>query len=156
MPTLFQAYCIGMTFAALCAWGYRRAFSLRLFYALVIVVAHYALVPRSHDLGRQFYEYCGFFQFLVMLFALWVGCLASLPVALLAFCACVLNVLSYYNYPAHTGIWRIYYAGINTVQTLQIASLIFLSPMSLRITRWYTRKLKRDGGRTWTLLQLEM
>lgn len=151
--SLFGTYCFGMAVAIVFSLPYKPAFYLRLFYAAVIVVGHYKLALNSAALGQEFYMYCGLFQFAILICALFVACSATLPVAFLALIACIINTLSYYNYPSHSGIWTIYYGGMNAIQTMQISSLIFFSPVSLKIIKQYTN-WKNKGAQSWMLRRL--
>ena len=151
---LFLGYCCAMAMGLLLNLRHQSAFALRLFYAAVIVSAHYKLALHSHELGQMFYYWCGFAQFLVMCAAIGIRCEAAMPMALLAAFAVVVNVLAFNNFPAHTGIWTWYYQLINTVEVLQMACLVIVSPVTLP---WIRKILtNKRSERTWMLRLLEI
>ena len=129
---------------------HQRAFALRLFYAAVIVSAHYYLLPPK---GVSFYADCALAQFLILIAALAIRCEAALPIAGLASCAVLLNIASFINYPNHEGVWLIYYAGMNTIQTLQIFTLLTVSPVTIPLIR---KAFTKRSQRTWMLRLLEI
>lgn len=146
---LFAAYCFGMGLALSLNVTHLRAFALRLFYAMVIVSAHFYFVPD----GRHFYAQCGEAQFLILIAALAIRCEAALTIAALAACAVLLNTASYINFPSHEGVWFIYYAGINTIQVFQILCLLTVSPVTIP---WIRKALSRKKESTWVLRLLEI
>ena len=147
---LFTGYILGMGLALLLNVTHQRAFALRLFYAAVIIAAHFYFVPD----GRHFYADCGAAQFLILIAALTIRCEAALPIAGLAFCAVLLNIASYLNFPSHEGVWFIYYSGINSIQVLQILCLLTVSPVTIP---WIRKILNREkAGGQWMLKILEI
>jgi hypothetical protein len=148
---LFLGYLTGMSLALLLNVTHQRAFCLRLFYAAVIISAHFYFLPT----GRHFYADCGAAQFLILIAALSIRCEAALPIAGMACLAVLVNIASYLNFPAHTGVWNIYYAAINSIQVFQILCLLFVSPITIPVIRKFlTNKDKGQG--TWVLRLLEI
>lgn len=144
-----MGYCLGMGLALSLNVTHLRAFSLRLFYAVAIVSAHFYFVPD----GRHFYAECGWAQFLILIAALSIRCEAALPIAGLAGLAVLTNLLAYLNFPSHYGIWPYYYSLINGVQVFQIACLITVSPVTIPFIR---KALTRKRSETWMLRLLEI
>lgn len=150
--TLFEGYLAGMLGGFFGSLRDRRFAALSLFYLVVIVSAHYNLVgqdgyPMPKLLGIWFYIGAGAAQAIIMAAALFIWTRASASIALLAYAAVVINVMAFNNFPQPP--YTYYYAAINTVQTLQIASLVFFSPGALFIYRVVTGRitLKRNEGR---------
>lgn len=157
--TLFEGYLAGMLGGFFGSLRDRRFAALSLFYLLVIVSAHYNLVgpegyPMPKLLGPWFYLGAGVCQAIILAATLFIYTRASMPIALLAYIAVVVNIMAFNNFPSQAGIHNYYYALINTVQTLQIASLVFFSPGALFLYRVVTGRitLKRNEGR-WTYLK---
>ncbi len=146
---LFLSYCIGMGLALCLNVTHQRAFALRLFYAAVIISAHFYFAPD----GRHFYADCGIAQFLILSAALAIRCEAALPIAGMALVAVLLNLACYLNYPAHNVLWSMYYPGINAVQVFQILCLITVSPATIPGIRKFLSRKKED---TWMLRLLEI
>lgn len=147
---MFLAYCLGMGIALALNVTHQRAFALRLFYAAVIVSAHYYFVPD----GRHFYRECGEAQFLILIAALAIRCEAALPIAGMALIAVLANLLAYVNFPSHGGIWPYYFALINTVQISQILCLLTVSPVTIPFIRKFLTNNSRKG--VWMLRILEI
>lgn len=142
---MFSIYCIGMLIALGLNVTRSRPFALRLFYASIIVYAHFMFFPD----GRHFYAECGIAQYLILIAAIAIRCEAAMPIAGMALVAVIANFLGYINYPSHGGIWPYYYALINTVQVFQILCLITVSPITLP---WIRKFLTTKTGRqTWML-----
>lgn len=129
---------------------HQRAFALRLFYAAVIVSAHYCFVPD----GRHFYRECGEAQFLILIAAFAIRCEAALPIAGMALIAVLANLLAYGNFPSHDGVWPYYYSIINAVQVFQILCLLTVSPITIPRIRKLFNKDTRNGP--WMLRILEI
>jgi hypothetical protein len=146
---LFTAYLLGMGLALFLNVTNQRAFALRLFYAAVIISAHFYFLPD----GRHFYADCGAAQFLILIAALAIQCEAARPIALMALVAVLLNIASYINFPSHEGVWLVYYAGMNTIQVLQILCLLTVSPVTIP---WIRKILSRKKEDTWMLRLLEI
>lgn len=143
MITLFEGYLAGMIAGMLGSLRNPRYWILSFFYMVVIVSAHFKLNFDPQYLGVNYYLGAGTAQLLILIACLIFWCSASLPISLLAYCAVIINAALFTNYPSHEGIFLHQYRLINTIQTLQIASLIVLSPASvylfrhvLRITLW--------------------
>lgn len=147
---MFLIYCIGIFIALALNVTHLRAFALRLFYAIVIVSAHYDFAP----VGAHFYLECGEAQFLILIAALAIRCEAAIPIAGLALVAVLVNLLAYVNFPSHDGIWVYYYALINTIQTCQIVCLLTVSPVTIPWIRKLLNKNTRNGP--WMLRLLEI
>lgn len=150
--TLFGLYCLGMSLGLGFAWGHRRALALRIFYASVILIAHFAFVPNAHEWGRGFYMACGLAQFSILIGCFLLSCFASTPVAVMAMAGCIINTLSYFNYPSHEGVWPVYFTAINTMQTVQVLCFVFLSPFMLKVLHLLPTRSERK--KTWMLRQL--
>ena len=152
--TLFEGYLAGMMGGFFGSLRDRRFAALSIFYLVVIVSAHYNLVgqdnyPMPSLLGPWFYLGAGIAQLIILASALFLWTRASMPLALLAYCAVIVNALAFRNYPSQAGIHNYYYALINTVQVLQIASLIGFSPGAEYLYKLVTGRitLKRNEGR---------
>lgn len=155
--TLFEGYLAGMLGGFFGSLRDRRFAALSLFYLVVIVSAHYNLVgqdgyPMPKLLGAWFYLGAGAAQGIILAAALFIWTRASMPIAILAYCAVIINALAFSNYPSQAGIHTYYYALINTIQVLQIASLVLLSPAAEYLYYLLTGKvaLQRKEGR-WEL-----
>lgn len=135
MITLFEGYLAGILIGMVGSLKNSRYWALSFFYFVVIISAHFKLAIDSHALGALFYFGAGTAQLIIMIAALALWNAASMPLSLLAYGAVVINALAFINFPYHTGIWDYYYTLINTIQTLQIASLIVLSPASVYLYR---------------------
>lgn len=131
MITLFEGYVAGLIAGMLGSLKNIRYWALSFFYAVVIVSAHLKLSIDSHSLGFVFYFGAGAAQLIILIAALSIWTTPSAPIALLAYAAVIINAIVAANYPNHAGLWQYYYACINTIQVLQIASLITLSPLSV-------------------------
>lgn len=152
--TLFEGYLTGMMAGF---WGClkdRNYASLTFFYAAVIVSAHFILVgsqeyPMPRLLGIGFYFGAGTGQLLILAASLFIWTRASTYISLLAYCAVIINVLAYKNFPSQAGIHNYYYALINTIQVLQIAVLTLLSPGAEYLYNLVTGRIKltRTGGK---------
>lgn len=152
--TLFEGYLAGMLGGFFGSLRDRRFAVLSLFYMVVIVSAHYNLVgqdgyPMPKLLGAWFYIGAGAAQAIIMAAALFIWTRASGAIALLAYIAVVVNIMAFNNFPNHA--YTYYYALINTVQTLQISSLIIFSPGAVFLYRVVTGRisLRKEQG-TWT------
>lgn len=152
--TLFEGYLAGILGGFFGSLRDRRFAVLSLFYLLVIVSAHYNLVgqdgyPLPKLLGPWFYLGAGAAQGIILVSALLLWTRASMPLALLAYIAVVVNAVAFRNYPSQAGIHNYYYALINTVQVLQVASLIGFSPAADYLYRIVTGRitLRRNDGR---------
>lgn len=157
--TLFEGYLAGMIGGFFGSLRDRRFAALSLFYLLVIVSAHYELVgpdgyPMPKLLGMWFYLGAGWAQLIILGAALFIWTRASGFISLLAYCAVIINVMAFENYPSQAGIHNYYYALINTIQVLQIASLVLLSPGAAYLYHLLTGKvtLQRKEGR-WALFR---
>lgn len=157
MITLFEGYLAGMIAGFFGSLRDRRFAALSLFYFVVIVSAHYNLVgpedyPMPKLLGPWFYVGAGVAQAIIMAAAIFLWTRASMSLALLSYCAVVINALAFSNYPSQAGIHNYYYALINSVQVLQITSLTLLSPGAVYLYHLVTGRiaLKRTQGR-WEL-----
>lgn len=151
---LFVGYCFGMALALVLNIRHQRAFALRLFYAAIIVWAHYAYGAHSRSLGVTFYERCGEMQLLILVAALAIRCEAAIWVGLMAGAAVALNLVFYSMYPFPASLWAIYYSCINTIQVMQIACLVLVSPTTLP---WIRKVLtNKRSERTWMLRLLEI
>src|SRR5690348_10274716 len=131
MITLFEGYVAGLIAGMLGSLKNTRYWALSFFYAVVIISAHYKLAIDSHSLGFIFYIGAGTAQFTILIASLALWTPASIPISLLAYAAVIINAIVGAAYPSHVGLWPYYYSLINTIQTLQIASLIVLSPASV-------------------------
>lgn len=152
--TLFEGYFAGMMAGFFGSMRNRRFASLTLFYAVAIISAHFVLVgqdnyPMPRIWGPWFYVGAGIVQLLILQAALMIWTRASSIIALLAYCAVIVNCLAFSNYPSQAGIHNYYYALINTVQVLQIASLTLLSPGAEYLYSLVTGRIKlaRKDGR---------
>ena len=140
MITLFEGYVAGLIAGMLGSLRNPRYWAFSFFYSIVIVTAHLMLVgspdyPMAKLWGEYFYVGAGGAQLIIMLAALALWSSPSAIIALLAYGAVVVNALCFADYPSHDGIWQYQYALINTIQVLQIASLIVLSPASIYLFR---------------------
>lgn len=142
MITLFEGYLAGMLAGAFGSLRDRRFFALVFFYAVMIISAHFYLVPTAKLLGAGFYLGAGAAQVLIFISCLLIRTKASALIGLLAYVAVIVNAIAYGNYPSQGGIHNYYFALINTVQTLQVAGLIVLSPMSLYFIGLATGRVK--------------
>ena len=145
MITLFEGYLTGMLAGFFGSLRDRRFAVLSLFYMVVIVSAHYNLVgqdgyPMPKLLGAWFYIGAGAAQAIIMAAALFIWTRASAPIALLAYIAVVVNIMAFNNFPNHA--YTYYYALINTVQVLQISSLIIFSPGAVYLYHLFTGRIK--------------
>lgn len=146
MIPLFEGYLLGMITGIAGSLRDKRYWALSFFYAVMIVSAHFYLLPPS---GPEFYFGAGGVQLLILLATLALSTKASWPVGFLAYCAVIINALTFRNYPSHEGIWLYYYSLINTIQTLQIISLITFSPASVFLFRVVTGRVSVKRNTTW-------
>lgn len=145
--TLFEGYLAGMLGGFFGSLRNKRFAALTLFYATAIISAHFILVgqdnyPMPKLWGPWFYIGAGIAQFLIMAAALFIWTRASSIIALLAYCAVIINVFAFQNYPSQAGIHNYYFALINTIQVLQIASLGLLSPGAEYLYSLVTGRIK--------------
>lgn len=141
MITLFEGYLAGLIAGMLGSLKNSRYWALSFFYAVVIVSAHFKLAIDSHSLGIVFYLGAGGAQLIVLIACICLWTAASMTISILAYGAVIINALSFVNFPSHEGIFPYYYSLINTIQTLQIASLIVLSPASVYLLRLMTGRI---------------
>lgn len=158
--TPFEGYFAGMVAGFFGSLKDRAYSALSFYYMLTIVSAHYILVgqdgyPMPHLLGAWFYIGAGTAQLLILIACLAIWTRASIYVGLLAYCAVIINVFAYGNFPSQAGIHNYYYALINTIQVFQIVSLILLSPGTVYLYHLLTGKIKltRKDGR-WELYRI--
>lgn len=149
MLTLFEGYVAGLIAGMLGSLKNTRYWALSFFYAVVIVSAHYKLAIDSHALGFVFYVGAGTAQFIILIAALTLWTPASIPLAMLAYAAVIINAIVGASYPNHVGLWPYYYSLINTIQTLQIASLIVLSPASVYLFHVVSKRITIGKDSKW-------
>ena len=144
MITLFEGYLAGLIAGMLGSLKNPRYWALAFFYAVVIISAHFKLNASAQYLGISYYVGAGSAQLIILMASLIFWCAPSMVISLLAYLAIIINAALFSNYPSHEGIWTYQYSLINTIQTLQIVSLIVLSPASVylfkRITGLSIRK----------------
>ncbi len=146
MIPLFESYCLGMLAGLASSLKDKRYWAFAFFYSVMIVSAHFYLLPPS---GPEFYFGAGGAQLLILVATLMLYTKASWPVGFLAYCAVIINVLTFHNYPSHEGIWLYYYSLINSIQTLQITSLIIFSPASVFLYRVITGRVSVRKESSW-------
>lgn len=145
MITLFEGYLAGLLAGMIGSLRDKRYWGLSFFYAVVIVSAHFKLNVASQYLGSDYYIGAGVAQLLIMGAALFFWSAPSMLISLLAYVAVIINGMLFANYPSHGGIWIYQYTLINTIQTLQIASLIVLSPASVYLFKPLVERLTWKG-----------
>lgn len=144
--TPFEGYLMGMLAGISSSMKNRAYLGLAFFYAVMIVSAHFYLLPPT---GPEFYFGAGGAQLLILFAALTIPIRASMFVGVLAYAAVIINVLTFQNYPSHDGIWTYYYALINTIQTFQIVSLVIFSPAVGYLARILTGRTVVRKDSTW-------
>lgn len=149
MITLFEGYLAGLIAGMIGSLKNIRYWALSFFYAIVIVSAHYKLAIDSHSLGLVFYVGAGAAQFIILIAALTIWTPASIPISFLAYMAVIINAVVAASYPNHIGLWPYYYSLINTIQTLQIASLIVLSPASVYLFKVVSKRITIGKDSKW-------
>lgn len=149
MITLFEGYLAGLIAGMLGSMKNTRYWALSFFYAVVIISAHFKLNADPQFLGSNYYIGAGAAQLIIMGASLIFWSAPSMLISLLAYIAVIVNGFLFANYPSHGGIFVYQFALINTIQTLQIVSLIVLSPASVYLLRPLIARITIPKGITW-------
>lgn len=135
VASLFPAYVIGCFIAMALSWS-KRSFYLAFAYSYLLIVFQFVATGQAQGWGSKTFLYCAFVQ-LVMGFC---GLAGNKPLSILAILAVILNMGAALMFELHHPIRQIYFVGVNVIQTLQILSLIAMSPAVVRLYRLVKRE----------------
>ena len=143
---LFPAYIIGCVLAMGFAWS-KRSLYLAFAYSYLLITFQFFISGRAVEFGATTFLYCAFVQIGMGLCAMVLNIKPSRTIALGSVIAVALNALAAAAFTLHHPIRTIYFVGINTVQTIQILSMITLSPAFFRVYHLVKTRYKEA---TWT------
>lgn len=139
VASLFPMYIYGCFIAMALSWS-KRSFYLAFAYSYLLIVFQFIATGQAQGWGVNTFLYCSFVQ-LVMGFC---GLVGNRMLSRLSIAAILLNFIAAAFFEFHHPIRQIYFVGVNVIQSLQILSLIGMSPALLRLYR-FIRHEKRSS-----------
>lgn len=136
VASLFPAYVYGCFLAMALSWS-RRSFYLAFAYSYLLIVFQFVATGQAKGWGDHTFIYCAYVQMVMGLCGMFGG---SKPLALLSGAAIVLNAIAFIAFDLGHPIRQIYFVGVNVIQSLQIISLIAMSPAAVRLYRLIREK----------------
>lgn len=136
VEALFPAYVIGCFIALAMSWS-KRSFYLAFGYAYLLIVFQFIATGQAKGWGAYTFLYCAYVQMVMGLCGMFGG---NKPLAALSAGAIILNMIAAICFTLHHPIRQIYFVGVNVIQTLQILSLIAMSPAAVRLSRLIREK----------------
>lgn len=145
---LFPAYVIGCLLAVALAWN-RKGFYLACAYSWLLIVFQFISWGNGAGWGYRMFLAVSIVQFFMGFIAHISSVRASRVIALCSIGAIMLNLLAMTAFLLHHPIRQIYFIGMNTVQTIQIGSLIAFAPAWPFLAELW-RKLPLKRSKPWT------
>lgn len=127
---------IGCAIALSLSWS-KRSFYLAFAYGYLLIVFQFVATGQAKGWGVDTFLYCSYVQ-LVMGFSGYFG--GNRPLAAISIVAIILNMLAAFAFEIDHPIRQIYFVGVNVLQSLQILSLIAMSPALIRLYRLVRRE----------------
>lgn len=144
---LFPAYVIGCLLAISLSWS-KKSFLVSASYAYILITFQFLITGRAAEFGVNTFLYCIYAQLFMGFCALFLGN-KTIPLgSLLAVC---INAFEALAFTWHHPFRDFYFVSINTIQIIQILSLIALSPGMAKIYRLIPKKKER----VWKAHQME-
>jgi hypothetical protein len=136
VQSLFPAYVIGCGIALSLSWS-KRSFYLAFAYAYLLIVFQFIATGQAKGWGADTFLYCSYVQ-LVMGFCGYFG--GNRTIAGLSIAAVLLNGFAALAFEIDHPIRQVYFIGVNVIQSLQILSLIAMSPAMVKLYRLFHRE----------------
>lgn len=136
IQALFPAYVVGCFVALSLSWS-KRSFYLAFAYGYLLIVFQFVATGQAKGWGVDTFLYCSYVQLVMGFCSVFLG---NRTVAMLSIFAVVLNVIAACAFELDNPIRQIYFVGVNVIQSLQILSLIAMSPAMMRLYRLVMRE----------------
>ena len=131
VASLFPAYIIGCMAAILLSWSPKNLM-LALAYSYLLIVFQFVSWGQAQGWGVTTFLYCIYVQLAMGFCGAWLG---NRILAALSVTAILLNMAAAITFEFNHPIRQVYFVGVNVIQSLQILSLIAMSPALLRLYR---------------------
>ena len=131
VASLFPMYVYGCFIAMALSWS-KRSFYLAFAYSYLLIVFQFVATGQAQGWGVNTFLYCSFVQLVMGFCGAFAG---NRMLGVLSVSAILLNFIAASAFVIGHPIRQIYFVGVNVIQSLQILSLIAMSPAAVRLYR---------------------